>query len=68
MHDTQHDMSQHKDRIDIYLDIPSNTFSQSNFITCLMADKKLIEAVCCFRCLWQVSKKSYKDVRRRENT
>ena len=31
MHDTQHDMSQHKDRIDFYLDVPSNTFGQSNF-------------------------------------
>ena len=34
---------------------------------CLMADKKLIEAVHCFPYLWQVSSKSYKDVRRREN-
>ena len=33
-----------------------------------MADKKFIEAVRCFPCLWQVSSKSYKDVRTRENT
>ena len=32
-----------------------------------MADEKLIKAVCCFSCLWQVSSKSYKDVRTREN-
>ena len=30
-----------------------------------MADEKLI--VRCFPCLWQVSSKSYKDVRTREN-
>ena len=35
---------------------------------CLMGDKELIEAVCCFPCLWQVSSKSYKDARTRENT
>ena len=35
---------------------------------CLMADEKHIEAVRCFPSLWQVSSKSYKDVRTRENT
>ena len=35
---------------------------------CLMPDEKLIEAVCCFPCLWQVSSKSYKNARARENT
>ena len=33
-----------------------------------MPDEKLIEAVCCFPCLWQVSSKSYKNARARENT
>ena len=32
-----------------------------------MPDKKLIEAVHYFPCLWQVSSKSYKDARAREN-
>ena len=71
MHDAYHDMSQHKDRIDFYLDVPSNTFDsahQTSITTCLMADEKLIKVVRCFPCLWQVSSKSYKDVRTRENT
>ena len=32
-----------------------------------MPDEKLLEAVCCFPCLWQVSSKSYKHARAREN-
>ena len=39
--------------------------NQISITMCLMADEKLIEAVCCFSCLWQVSSKSYKDVRTR---
>ena len=35
--------------------------------TCSMADEKFVEAVCCFPCLRQVSSKSYKDARAREN-
>ena len=41
--------------------------NQISITTCLMADKKLIKVVRCFPCLWQVSSKSYKDVRTREN-
>ena len=37
-------------------------------ITRCLGDEKLIEAVCCFPCLWQVSSKSYKHARARENT
>ena len=32
-----------------------------------MDDEKLIEAVRAFPCLWQVSSKSYKDVKAKEN-
>ena len=32
-----------------------------------MLDEKLIKAVHYFPCLWQVSSKSYKDARAREN-
>ena len=32
-----------------------------------MDDEKLVEAVCSFSCLWQVSSKSYKDPRAKEN-
>ena len=38
-----------------------------SIITCSMADEKLVEAVPCFLCLWQVSSKSYKDASAREN-
>ena len=41
--------------------------NQISITTCFMADEKLIEDVCCFPCLWQVSSKSYKDARAREN-
>ena len=41
--------------------------NQISITTCLMADEKHIEAVHCFPCLWQVSSKSYKDARTREN-
>ena len=40
--------------------------NQISITTCLMPHEKLIEAVCCFPCLWQVSNKSYKDARARE--
>ena len=69
----KHDVSQRKGRIDFHLAVPNNAFSQSDFNNhmfdtsmCFMADEKLIEAVCCFHCLWQVSSKSYKDARTRE--
>ena len=32
-----------------------------------MDDEKLVEAVHCFPCLWQVSSKLYKDLRAKEN-
>ena len=32
-----------------------------------MNDEKLIEALRCFPCLWQVSSTSYKDLRAKEN-
>ena len=32
-----------------------------------MDDEKLVEAVHSFPCLWQVSSKSYKDLRAKEN-
>ena len=34
---------------------------------CSLADEKLIEAARCFPWLWQVSSKSYKDTRAKEN-
>ena len=69
MHNTEHNMSQHKDRIHFYLDVQVIRSANQILITmCLMGDEKLIEAVRHFSCLCQVSSKSYKDVRTRENT
>ena len=42
--------------------------NQISITMCFMVEEKLIEAVCCFPHLWQVSNKSYKDARARENT
>ena len=41
---------------------------QISITTCLILYEKLIEAVRCFPCLWQVSSKSHKDARTRKNT
>ena len=67
---TTHNMTCRNTRIELILILTFQVICLANQISitkCFMADNKLIEAVRYFPCLWQVSSKSYKDVRTREN-
>lgn len=61
------DVLQCEARLDFYLDVPSNDFSQQVSITTCFDRREISETVHCFSCLWQVSSKSCKDARTREN-
>ena len=65
-------VTQHEYRLIFYQDAPSNVSGQSKPVTSTimcykMDDEKIIEAVCSFPCLWQVTNKSYKHAKVREN-
>ena len=61
----------HNAMIDLISILTFQTMRSTNQIsitTCLMPDKKLIEAVHYFPCLWHVSSKKFKDARARKNS